>query len=138
MKKFLSYLIPFLLCFFENAMADSPRDVQEIYQITIDMRILEKYFHAETLPERKPLLILKNEHTEPEPPLVKFGVPVQYVSRDELKEKSRPYLEFSTVVISEDRAHVEFLYPPEGLAGKVDLFKDARGWHITRHSTVER
>jgi hypothetical protein len=138
MKKFLRYLIPFLICFFENAMADSLRDLQEIYQLTIDMRILEDYFQAETLPERKPLLILKNEYTEPEPPLVKFGAPVQYVSRDELKEKSRPYLEFSSVVIREDNAHVEFLYPPEGLAGRVDLFKDARGWHITRHNMVER
>jgi hypothetical protein len=51
-------------------MADNPQDLQEIYQRTIDMDILDKYFHAKTLPERKPLLILKNEYIGPEPSLV--------------------------------------------------------------------
>lgn len=138
MKKFLPYLIPFLILFYENAMADNPRDLQEICQLTIDMSTLDKYFHAEELSERKPLLIMKNEYIEQEPLLVKFGKKVQYISRNELRGKSRPYFEFSKILISGSSAHVEFLYPPEGLAGRVNLFKDERGWHIKNHNIVER
>jgi hypothetical protein len=140
MKKFLLYLIPFLICFFENAIAENSRDLQEICQLTIDIGILDDYYHAKELPERKPLLILKNEYVKSEPSLVKFGERVQYASRNELelKGKSRPYLEFSKVVISGGNAYIEFLYPPEGLAGRVNLVKGERGWRIESHDIVER
>jgi hypothetical protein len=113
-------------------------DLQEICQLTIDLRTLDKYFHIEELPERKPLLILKNEYVESEPSLVKFGESVQYVSRNELKNKPRPYLEFSKIEVDENAAHVEFLYPSEGIAGRVKFFKNALGWHIEAHHIAER
>jgi hypothetical protein len=138
MKKILLYFVLFFICFIESACAHSPRDLQEICQLTIDMSSLGKYFHADILPERKPLLILKNEYTEKEPALLKFGEKVKYISSDEIKEKPSPYLEFSKIEISGNSAYVDFLYPPEGLAGKVYFLKDERGWHIKSHSLVER
>ncbi len=138
MKKILFYLVLVLACFCGNAGAGGSNDLQAICQLTLDMSSLDKYFHVDKLPERKPLLILINKHTITEPSLFKFGEKVRYISKKKIKGKSRPYLEFSKIEISENSAYVEFLYPPEGIAGKVNFVKDALGWHIKNHSIVER
>jgi len=138
MKQISSFLVIFFVCFFQIASADNSRDLQDICQLTLEMSSLDKYYHIDKLPERKPLLILKNEYTNHEPDLFKFGEKVKYVSRNGIYEKSRNYFEFSKIEISGNSAYVEFLYPPEGLVGKVNFVKDELGWHIKNHKIVER
>lgn len=138
MKKFLLYLVAFFICFFGSAMAGNLMDLQEICQLTLDMNTLDKYFHVDKLPKRKPLLIVRNDYIASEPALLKFGEKVKYISRNELNSSPSPYLEFLKITISGNSAYVEFLYPPEGLAGKAKFFKDERGWHIKSHSIAER
>lgn len=138
MKRIAVCLALFSVCFLGNASADSSKDLQDVCQLTLDMSSLDKYFHIDKLPERKPLLILKNAQTRSEPGLFKFGEKVRYVSLDEIKGKSSPYLEFTKVELSAKSAYIEFTYPPEGIAGKVEFVKDDRGWHISSHKLVER
>jgi hypothetical protein len=137
MGKFLLYLIAFLFLSVKGAIASTQQELQEVCQLTIDMNIMDKYFHEE-LAERKPLSILKNTYIELEPPLVKFGESVQYISHEELEANQRPYLEFSKIIINKNAAHVEFLYPIEGVEGRVKLLKDEHGWHIKSHKIIER
>ncbi|MEN6439955.1 MAG: hypothetical protein ABFD97_15370 [Syntrophobacter sp.] len=138
MKRVAIYFSLLSIFFFVSAGADNSHDLQEICQLTLNMSSLDKYFHIDKLPERKPLLILTNDQIQSKPDLFKFGERVKYVSLDEIKVKSSPYLEFSKIKFSGNNAYLEFLYPPEGIAGKVDFVKDERGWHIKSHKIVER
>lgn len=138
MKTSFLFLIVLIVCVFGSASACGSSDLQQICQLTIDMRDLDKYFHVDKLPDRKPLLVIKNQYTAGEPALFKFGEKVRYVLPNEMRLKPRPYFEFSKIQITGNSAYVEFVYPPEGLAGKVDLLKDERGWHTKSHSIVER
>jgi len=122
----------------EAAMASGNSDLQQVYQATLDSSALDRYFHVDALPERKPLLILKNDQVLGEPKLTKFGESIKYVSRAEIELNRLPHLEFLRFSINGDSAHVEFAYPPEGIAGVVTLAKDGSGWHVTSHSIVER
>jgi len=58
------------------------------------------------------------------PPLVKFGVPVQYVAGGSAKKNTA--FAFTSVRIQGETAEVELKYPPEGIVGKATLVSSCR------------
>lgn len=111
-------------------------ELRQIYQAVIDIEALQRYFHVTDVPDRKPLLLLSNAATESRPALTKFGMPVQYVSQDEVA--SRPYIELTNANIGEAEAKIEFRYPVEGLSGHVTLKKYNQQWGVVDHALRER
>jgi len=116
----------------------SSSDLREICQRILDASALDKYFHVDTRPERKPLVVLKNDVLSEEIALTKFGTGVKYATREELQTGSRPYFEFRQVTITGDEANVDFAYPPEGIRGTAKLNRQPAGWTVTNVKLVER
>jgi len=104
--------------------------VRAVMQATLNHPEIEEYFHVEVLPERKPLVLLKNSYFESEPPLKKFGLPVVYATEAELRRAKRPYFEVQRLIINTDLAQVLFWYPPEGLGGTVYLRSVNDRWSV--------
>jgi hypothetical protein len=110
-------------------------DTEQLYQLTIDLPPLEKYFHPSE-PSRKPLYVVKNDAVKGDLKLTKFGEPVEFVPLEELEEDEKPYFEFSSVEIGDDVATVGFRYPVEGIRGKVNFKYDGE-WKVLSHEIVE-
>lgn len=114
----------------------SKEELRQIYQAVLDLEALQKYFHAADAPDRKPLLLLSNATTEGRPELTKFGMPVQYVSKQEAA--NRPYVELTKSTIGDAEATVEFRYPVEGIRGNVTLKKHNQKWDVVDYALRER
>jgi hypothetical protein len=110
---------------------------QQVAQATIDLEALQKYLHPDA-PDRKPLRVLNEGPMSSEPPLTKFGAPVEYVSRSSAKASGKPYFEFTTLEISGNAAAVTFTYPVEGISGRVNLRRTNGHWQIENHSLNEK
>ncbi len=110
-------------------------DKQEILQALIDSNQLNRYFHADVLPDRIPLRMIKGPWYEEGIRLTKFGQPVQFIADVKVKE---PYLDVMAMEFSEGRATLRFRYPPEGLAGNVTLEKDQQRWIVKSLDIRER
>ncbi len=117
-------------------MPQSQDDRAQVAQLALDVKPLQPFFHPEDAPDRKPLLILKNDQVPDQPRLMKFGQPVRYVTRAETGGK--PYLEFTLLKIEGDAATVEFSYPVEGVVGRVSLTKSTGAWKVESQSIRER
>jgi hypothetical protein len=126
-------------CLQTEPLAQLPTtDLRKVCQRTLDMPALHEFFHVDTFPQRKPLLVLKNEFTASEPLLAKFGEQVVYVTRAEIDSTRLPYFEFSRVQITGNTAHVEFAYAVERIGGTVDFVREGEAWKIERSHIVER
>lgn len=110
---------------------------QQVAQSTIDLEALQKYLHPDA-PDRKPLRVLNEGSMSSEPPLTKFGAPVEYISRSGAKASGKPYFEFTTLKISGDTAVVTFSYPVEGISGRVNLRRTKGAWQVENHSLQEK
>ena len=112
-----------------------PQALETILQKTLDLEALTKYFHMDSLPERKPLRILENPHIPKSVRLEKFGVPTVWTSAVDAKDK--PMFEFSSVRVEENSASVAFRYAPEGIAGTIEFQKQGQQWVVTGSRIVE-
>ena len=81
----LFVLLLFLAAFIGCKNEDS--DLQKVFQMTLDLPELQEYYHVDSLPERKPLIVLKNEYLNNTPHLVKFNEPVTFLTQEEIYEK---------------------------------------------------
>ena len=81
-------------------------DIQDVLQRVIDHRQLDAYFHADVLPERIPLLIVRHK-TLTGIELEKFGRKAELAAKSDLLKEKKPYLEFSTLDIQEDHAFIK-------------------------------
>lgn len=106
---------------------------QTLCQMTIDLPALDGFFHP-TAPNRKPLLVLKNEQVGGLS-LVKFGEPVKFISTGEAKEL--PVFEFTAIEIKENTASISFRYKVEGIKGKVNFKKDRDNWQVESKEIIE-
>lgn len=112
-------------------------DLAKVVQLVLEHPDLQQYFHVDTLPERKPLIILKNAFFSQPPSLVMFGAPVAFRTVQELQEDNKPYIEFVNLKLDQGRANVEFHYPPEGVLGNALLQKEQETWTIETFSISE-
>ena len=116
-------------------MPTNTLDLQKLVQATIDLQDLQPYYHVDSEPSRKPLIILKNDVIAHDLSLSKFGAPVQFLSRDEAG--SKPYIEVTKVTVNGSGAVVEFRYPVEGIYGTVTFTKAGDTWQVESHDLVE-
>lgn len=112
-------------------------DLGPILQALVDSPPMDSYFHIDEVPERAPLRIAKTPAVEGEPPLEKFGAPVQYQELSELA--SLPHLEILSVERTEKGARVQFRYAVEGINGVAEIGpKPEGGWRVLRAEFTEQ
>lgn len=122
-----------------QTMSDSAthrEDIRQVLQSTLDLDILNKYYHPE-IAGRVPLCLAKNEAISFEPDLVKFGQPVRSISASE-KSENMACLEIRELQILGDLAKVEFSYEIEGIRGTATFRKLQGSWQATERHLVER
>lgn len=117
-----------------NESTLSKEDRQELVQQTIDLDVLEKYYHAE-LPDRKPLRVLKNAVVTEDLALKKFGAPVRVIAKG---EEGAPFLEIRKVDATGAEATVHFAYPIEGIGGEAKFVKKDGAWQLQGRHLSER
>ena len=105
--------------------------------VMMDKRVLP-YFHVDTQPNRKPLVIQKSDLFANEPPLTMFGMPVIYRTQEQLRDKKVPYLEITKVSFNADRVDLAFLYPIEGVSCSAQVVLSASGCEVHEMRLVER
>jgi len=111
------------------------RDLKEILQTVIDAEQLSSYYHADVLPDRIPLRLIKNAWVDEDLQLIQFGRPVVILPGT---DTSAPYLNISRVRINGDSATVSFEYPPEGLVGTATLSRQQDVWVLDAMVVHER
>jgi hypothetical protein len=114
---------------------NAPSDESAILQAFIDTPALQGYYHVDTSPERKPLVLLEGPHTMGAK-LEKFGVPVEIVPAERLGK--RPHLNVVALERNGEQAVVRFRYDVEGLAGEVHLSRHDQGWRVESQDIAER
>lgn len=103
----------------------------------MDKRVLP-YFHIDTQPNRKPLLLQKNDAFVNDPALKMFGVPVGYLTKKQANEKKMPYLDISALSFNAEEAELTFSYPIEGVSGSARLVLSAGGCEVKELRLRER
>ena len=142
MKKSRLYIISIILLFVNSACSakeNSHNDLSSVLNLAINSPKLELYYHADQLPERKPLKVLheiSNDEVE-NIKLIKFGLPVELLKNNNTKVNNI-YLIFSNVNIDKNKASLNFSYPVEGVMGKFELIKLNEKWSIKKTYLYEK
>lgn len=105
--------------------------------LIMDKRVLP-YFHIDTQPNRKPLLLQKNDTFVNEPALKMFGMPVGYLTKEQASEKKMPYLDISALSFKADGVELAFSYPIEGVSGSARLVLSVGGCEVKELRLRER
>ncbi len=119
-----------------KTMTLAPAEVRQLAQAALDVPPLQKYFHVDQLPERKPLVVALNKVLEADPGLTKFGSPVVFVPAAEVGK--RPHVEFTRLERDDSGAVVELRYAVEGIRCKVRFEKDGETWKVASTEMAER
>jgi len=128
------FLLVFLGLVSCRALPES-QDVSDIIQQVVDMPSLQAFYHVDTIPDRKPLIIVGDFD---ELSVNQFGVPVSVLSTKQASAKyPSAFLEITMLQINGEIAKVTFRYVPEGVEGEAILRKN-RDWKITKSKLVER
>ncbi len=110
-------------------------DLSAILQQVIDAKQLSGYFHADVLPERVPLRLLRNDWIHEDLKLSKFGEPVEIIPNSETHQA---YMIITDLVRGEDSATLAFEYPPEGLTGTAKLSRQNDAWVLDSMTLHEK
>lgn len=144
-KYILSIILPFLLfavaCVNAND-SEKNKDLrllkEGVIQALLDKSDLTKYFHADLLPERSPLVIVENNIIKNDLDLNKFGRPVVFMEKNMAKKHNKPYLEISSLSIENGESTIQFTYPIEGISG-ITEFNIVNGeWELKEQEIIER
>jgi hypothetical protein len=111
-------------------------DQANLLQAVLDDANLDRYFHLDVRPERRPLAILQNEAVVGRPALQKFGVTVEYIPEN--SKKITTAVVFTRVSIQGDTAEVQLKYPPEGIVGKATVIRQDTRWKSRGVKIVEQ
>jgi len=103
----------------------------------IDLPDLEQFYHADVFPNRKPLIIMKNDVFGKDFEFFKFREKVLFQTENELKPILEipyitPYLEFITFEIKNDTANVLIEYKVEGARVSAKFVKQDSEWKILK------
>jgi hypothetical protein len=116
--------------------ASNREDIPRLLQLTLDLDILNKYYHPEVA-GRTPLCVVKNDAVPAGTNLVKFGQPVRLISAAE-KTNGMACFEFYGLQIQGEEARVEFAYEIEGLRGAASFHKSHGIWQAMERRIFER
>lgn len=122
--------------------AESEKDTQtleeKLLQQLLDKSDLNRYFHADALPERKPLVIINNGIVKKVSHLEKFDRPVLFMEKDEIEKSSIPYLEIRSLIVSDKESKINYSYRVEGIRGAA-IFAFVNGkWNLTEENISEQ
>lgn len=110
---------------------------QEIVRMFLEKSKINSYFHEKSLPERSPLIIIKNEVCDGSASLDKFGKPVVFMTKAVALERKLPYLEIESLDVKAGKAFLKYSYPVEGLAGDARFSWVDGQWLLTEEQTRE-
>jgi hypothetical protein len=131
-KNFYSRLVlySFILLNF-SCNRDLKLDKKIICQKTLNFHQIEKYYHTDVDPQRKPLIIKINDNISEPLHLTKFGETVIFLSEQDISKKNiKAYFEFIKIDILNNSATVKFKYTVEGLAGILYFRRNNDKWKI--------
>lgn len=119
-----------------SARIDVPADpIGPVLQAAIDAPQLDPYWHVAERADRSPLVLVRFPALQGEPPLVKFGKPVEYATHADAA--SRPHIEVQAISIKPDRAMLVLGYPVEGVVAHVSLVRENGAWIVAKAEVVE-
>lgn len=104
-------------------------------QLVIDLPEIQEYFHADTSPERIPLLLVCDHPVCATDPLSKFGFDVEIAAKP--PESERPFFEITAVEQLESSLIIRFNYLVEGLVGSVELINVDNEWRVSKQRISE-
>jgi len=114
------------------------KDMQTLLQMTLDLKAMEQYYHIDKLPERAPLIVIRNHYINADLKLKKFGTEVVFKKKKDISDRKQAYLEITKIDILENSAVLQYVYPVEGIAGTVNFKKIGQTWQVENVKIVER
>ena len=124
-------------CGFAGSTSVENRNAEILAQKSIDVKGIESFFHVEKLPERSPLIVVKNKYTNGIK-LSKFHKDVVFWDKKKINIKNAPYLEFVKIEVMNNKAFVHILYPPEGVYAELVFHKSNQSWNLEKSKIQER
>lgn len=112
-------------------------NLEEVIQKAIDLAKLQQYYHINEIPNRFPLIILKNDKIPSILKLNKFGKQVEILDESTITKQNKAYLVFSKTNITENTASIHFSYPIEGIRVRIEFIKKDNKWLIKESELVE-
>jgi len=107
---------------------DTRSAIAEILRLVLAHEDLTGYFHVDTIPDRKPLVVVADVDPSVLSSLEKFGEPV--VARRTKPAGDAPCFEVTALTIDGNRASIGFRYAPEGVSGTAALRRSGGRWTI--------
>jgi hypothetical protein len=117
-------------------------EVENILMQIINWTELDRYFHADAIPQRKPLIIqnyfeIKSKNGLE---LIKFGQPVIFKSKEDIKKEDiKEFLEIKEFNIMKDYISVSIEYRIEGVSARImfDKNKDDNTWNLSKGNSIQ-
>jgi len=113
-------------------------DIEQILKKSIDLPILQQYYHIDTHPDRSPLVVIANDKITKDISIEKFGKKVLIINETEAKKQNKAYVIFTKMTIDNITASIEIGYPIEGIICKIEFAKEHNDWLIKNHKLLER
>jgi len=115
------------------------QDKQDVIQKCIDLDDLQQFYHENEVEGRKPLIIYNDGAVPTSLTLIKFGQPIQFMTKEELFFYNKlAYLDFDKCEITPTSADIVFYYDIEGLTIKVTMNKVDGNWTIKTKKLTEK
>jgi hypothetical protein len=115
----------------DRGRAMASENIATMIQAVIDHPDLDRYYHADARPERKPLVIsLTGAPAGDVGRLTKFGMPVKVMDT----KGTGPVLSL-TVHTEGGQTRIDFSYPPEGVGGRA-VFTEKAGKPVLKDLSI--
>ena len=138
MKRLL-FVMMFLSILAGKVNSIDKSELANILKIVINLPELQEYYHIDILPERKPLIIVADEFIQYDLKIKKFGEPIIFMDKAEIKRKSiKAYLEIMNFEMVNNIAKITLNYSIEGLIIDVILIKENGFWKVKESKLIEK
>ena len=106
----------------------------ELLKLTINLPILQSYFHIKNEPERKPLKLFLSDEKLMCQSLKKFGENVIFIKKE---INNVPHIKIHKMNLNNDIATIEFEYKVEGIKGIATFKREQKVWTVVSEKIVE-
>lgn len=110
----------------------------KIVEKTINLPILQQYYHINTYPERVPLIVVVDRFVSNCAELKKFDKSIKVMDSIHSKElQNETYIKITIENIDPATIKVTFAYKLEGIKGRIKLIRDNSKWVVSESKIVE-
>jgi len=114
----------------ENQCTKSIKFTNLIKEV-IDMPNLQQYYNVQTSIKQERLVILKDYQFKDSIEIMKFGLPVDFLTENEIASKNiKAFIEFKEIQMEGDSANVYFRYDIQGIGCKAKYFLIDCNWKL--------